>query len=55
MTGVQTCALPISEEEYLKLFDQDNDYLISWTDEQKKSFINVIDYYEPKEMSDDGA
>jgi len=45
----------ISEEEYLKMFDQDNDYLASWTEEQKKSFINVIDYYEPKEMSDDGA
>ena len=45
----------ITEEEYLKLFDQDNDYLVSWSVDQKKSFINVIDYYEPKEMSDDGA
>lgn len=45
----------ITEEEYLKLFNQDNDYLSTWTEEQKKSFINVIDYYEPKEMSDDGA
>ena len=43
----------ITEEEYLKLFDQDNDYLKTWTDEQKKSFINVIEY-EPKEI-DDGA
>jgi hypothetical protein len=45
----------ISENEYITMFDKDNDYLISWTDEQKKSFINVIDYHEPKEMSDDGA
>ena len=44
----------ITEEEYLKLFDQDNDYLSSWTDDQKKQFINVIDYYEEKEI-DDGA
>jgi len=43
----------ITEEEYLKLFDQDNEYLKTWTDEQKKSFINVIDY-EPKEL-DNGA
>jgi hypothetical protein len=34
----------ISEKEYLKLFNKDNDYLSSWTDEQKKSFINRIDY-----------
>ncbi len=43
----------ITEEEYLELFDKDNDYLAVWTDEQKKSFINVIDY-EPKEL-DNGA
>jgi hypothetical protein len=34
----------ISEEEYDRLFDTDNDYLKSWSDEQKKSFINRIDY-----------
>jgi len=44
----------ITEEEYLKTFDQDNDYLAGWTVEQKKSFINVIDYREPMEI-DDGA
>jgi hypothetical protein len=43
----------ITEEEYLELFDKDNDYLAVWTDEQKKSFINVIEY-EPKEL-DNGA
>ena len=45
----------ITEEEYIKMFDKDNDYLSSWTDDQKKQFINVIDYYETKEMSDDGS
>ena len=44
----------ITEEEYLKLFNQDNDYLKEWTDEQKKSFINVIEYKEFEEI-DDGA
>lgn len=36
----------ITEEQYLKMFNTDNDYLINWTDEEKKSFINVIDYNE---------
>ena len=36
----------ISKEEYLKLFDQDNDYLKEWTEEQKLRFINKIDYTE---------
>lgn len=30
----------ISEEEYLTMFDKDNDYLKDWTKEQKLSFIN---------------
>ena len=34
----------INKEEYLKMFDQDNDYLKSWTEEQKLNFINTIDY-----------
>lgn len=34
----------ISDEEYLALFDRDNDYLSGWTDEQKFSFVNEIDY-----------
>jgi hypothetical protein len=44
----------ITEEEYLRIFDEDNDYLKEWTDEQKKKYINVIDYYEQKE-NDNGA
>ena len=36
----------INKEEYLKMFNEDNDYLRSWTDDQKFSFINSIDYKE---------
>jgi hypothetical protein len=42
----------ISEQEYIKTFDEDNDYLSSWTEEQKKTLINVIDY---TEENTDGA
>ena len=34
----------ISKEEYLTMFDQDNDYLKGWTEEQKLKFINKINY-----------
>ena len=34
----------IDEKEYFDLFDKDNDYLNSWDLEQKKRFINKIDY-----------
>jgi len=34
----------ISIEEYLKLFDVDNDYLKDWNNKQKLNYINVIDY-----------
>ena len=34
----------LSEKEYMKLFDKDNDYLKSWSDEKKLEFINKIDY-----------
>ena len=30
----------IDDAEYLVQFDKDNDYLKSWTDEQKFSFLN---------------
>lgn len=39
-----TSTRELTEEEYLKLFDHDNDYLASWDVEQKKQFINKIDY-----------
>jgi hypothetical protein len=34
----------ITKNEYLKMFDEDNEYLKNWTYEQKLGFINVIDY-----------
>ena len=34
----------ITKEEYLKIFNEDNDYLSKWDDEKKMSFINVLDY-----------
>jgi len=36
----------ITKEEYLKMFDQDNDYLASWPEEKKLGFINKINYEE---------
>lgn len=39
-----TSTREISEEEYLRVFNEDNGYLASWSDEQKKKFINTIDY-----------
>lgn len=34
----------VSEKEFIKTFNDENDYLSSWTDEQKFKMINVIDY-----------
>jgi hypothetical protein len=39
-----TSSRKISKKEYLKLFDEDNEYLKSWDKEKKLSFINKIDY-----------
>jgi hypothetical protein len=36
----------ITEEEYLKIFDEDNGYLKEWSKEQKLNFINKINYEE---------
>lgn len=36
----------LDDEEYIELFDNDNDYLRNWTDAQKRTLINVIDYEE---------
>ena len=41
---VITSTRELTEAEYLKLFDEDNDYLAEWTEEQKNGFINKIDY-----------
>ena len=34
----------ITQEEYLVLFDKDNEYLKTWNDEQKKELIHTVDY-----------
>jgi hypothetical protein len=44
----------ITEDEYMTMFDKDNDYLINWTDDQKKSLINVK-YNNEQTGVDDGA
>ena len=41
-----TSVREIDREEYLRLFNEDNDYLQEWDEDQKLTFINVIDYAE---------
>jgi hypothetical protein len=44
----------ITREEYLKLFNEDNDYIKSWEDDKKFSYINSIDYESPLTENNDG-
>lgn len=37
---------PIDDAEYLRVFDEDNDYLKDWTEDQKFQFVNKINYDE---------
>lgn len=37
-------AREIDQEEYLRLFDEDNAYLQEWDDDDKLGWVNVIDY-----------
>jgi DNA-binding GntR family transcriptional regulator len=34
----------IDDAEYLRLFDQDNDYLKAWPEEQKFKYVHKVDY-----------
>ena len=34
----------ITQEEYLEMFDQDNDYLKDWDTERKLNWVNKINY-----------
>jgi alpha-L-fucosidase len=34
----------IDDTEYLRVFNEDNEYLKSWTDEQKFRMIHKVDY-----------
>ena len=40
---ISTCR-EISDEEYLRSFDEDNEYLKEWSQEQKLAFVNKIVY-----------
>ncbi len=44
----------MTEEQYFELFDKDNGYLKTWDVEQKKRFINTIDYKDEKD-TDNGV
>ena len=39
-----TSTREIDRAEYLRLFDEDNDYLASWDEDSKLQYVNVIDY-----------
>lgn len=39
-----TSTREIDKAEYLRLFDEDNEYCKDWTEEQKLGLCNVIDY-----------
>lgn len=41
-------ARKIDEDEYFRMFDEENDYLRSWTVEQKLRMINEVDYEDDK-------
>ena len=43
----------ITADEYLKIFDEDNDYLSKWDISQKMQCINTIDYDENYENDSD--
>lgn len=34
----------IDDAEYIRIFNEDNDYLREWTDEQKFKFIHRVNY-----------
>jgi hypothetical protein len=44
-----TSVWKISKDEYMQIFDKDNDYLKDWPEEKKMRFINKIDYKEDQE------
>ncbi len=46
-----TSVREVSDEEYLRLFNEDNSYLTSWNDEQKFRLVHKVDYPEDWEFS----
>ena len=43
---IVTSTREITDEEYLKLFEEDNDYLMSWDRESKFKFVHKVNYNE---------
>lgn len=39
-----TSCREIDDTEYLRIFDEDNDYLQGWSDEQKFKFVHKVEY-----------
>lgn len=39
-----TSTREIDDAEYLRVFDEDNEYLKSWSDEQKFKFVHKVNY-----------
>lgn len=39
-----TSAREIDRAEYLRLFDEDNEYLQNWEEEEKLKFVNKVNY-----------
>lgn len=46
-----TSTREINTDEYVKLFDEDNDYLKAWSLPQKMQCINTIKYDDEKDSS----
>ena len=43
---IVTSTREITDEEYLKLFEEDNDYLMSWDEASKFKFVHKVNYNE---------
>lgn len=39
-----TSAREIDDAEYVRVFDEDNDYLSGWSEEEKFKYVHVLDY-----------
>ena len=39
-----TSTREIDDVEYLRVFDEDNDYLKSWSEDQKFKYVHKVDY-----------
>lgn len=39
-----TSTREIDDAEYLRLFDEDNDYLKSWSEDQKFKYVHKVEY-----------